>query len=58
MHNKKIGNRASEVLLLNFCAKLNGGNSIQHFVLKVDSTANASNFVNITTPNSNGHYRF
>ncbi len=29
-HNKQIGNRASEVLLLNFCAGLKNSNSIQH----------------------------
>lgn len=27
--NKQIGNRAGEVLLLNFCTKLNDSNSIQ-----------------------------
>lgn len=29
-YNKQIGNRASEVLLLGLCAKLNGSNSTQH----------------------------
>ena len=29
-HNKQIGNRAGEVLLLNFCAMLKISNSIQH----------------------------
>lgn len=29
-HNKKIGNRADEVLLLGFCARLKSSNSIQH----------------------------
>ena len=28
--NKQIGNRAGEVLLLNFCTRLNGSNPIQH----------------------------
>jgi hypothetical protein len=29
-HNKQIGNRAGEMLLLNFCARLKSSNSIQH----------------------------
>ena len=29
-HNKQIGNRAGEVLLLSFCSMLNDSNSIQH----------------------------
>ncbi len=29
-HNKQIGNRAGEVLLLSFCARLESDNSIQH----------------------------
>ncbi len=33
-HNKQIGNRAGEVLLLSFCARLNGSNSIQHLCKK------------------------
>lgn len=28
--NKQIGNRAGEVLLLSFCARLKSSNSIQH----------------------------
>ena len=34
VHNKQIGNRAGEMLLLSFCPRLNGSNSIQHLCLK------------------------
>jgi hypothetical protein len=33
-YNKQIGNRAGEVLLLSFCARLENSNPIQHLCKK------------------------